>query len=290
MPAKPYDRASQDIGNILALEHINVRVPDQGMSTLFYIVGCGFTRDPYLMVGLDNMWVNIGQTQFHQPRGGPHRMRGHAEIVVPDLDALKERLAAVAPDLRGTAFSYSVEDKYVAATCPWGNRLRLFAPGPEFGDLTLGIVRVEFPVPMGHAPGIARFYQKVMKAPAAVAGSNGHSLARVQVGNHQELMFRETDGPIPMYEGYHIAIYVADFAGPHRVLVERGILSEESNPYQYRFNDIVDLETNKVLYTIEHEVRCATHPMYLRPLVNRNPAQRQPTYQRGRDAFVPGMV
>jgi hypothetical protein len=29
--------------------------------------------------------------------------------------------------------------------------------------------------------------------------------------------------------------------------------------------------------------------MFLRPLVNRNPAQRQPTYQRGRDAFVPGM-
>jgi len=28
--------------------------------------------------------------------------------------------------------------------------------------------------------------------------------------------------------------------------------------------------------------------MFLRPLVNRNPAQRQPTYARGRDAFYPG--
>jgi hypothetical protein len=44
-----------------------------------------------------------------------------------------------------------------------------------------------------------------------------------------------------------------------------------------------------VLFTIEHEVRSLRSPLYLRPLVNRNPAQRQPTYQRGRDAFVPGM-
>jgi hypothetical protein len=29
--------------------------------------------------------------------------------------------------------------------------------------------------------------------------------------------------------------------------------------------------------------------MYMRPLVNRNAAQRQATYVRGRDAFVPGL-
>ena len=55
------------------------------------------------------------------------------------------------------------------------------------------------------------------------------------------------------------------------------------------FNDIVDLDSGKVLYTIEHEVRSLRSPLYGRPLVNRNVAQRQPTYQRGRDAFVPGM-
>jgi hypothetical protein len=30
--------------------------------------------------------------------------------------------------------------------------------------------------------------------------------------------------------------------------------------------------------------------MYMRPMVNRNAAQRQATYEAGRDAFVPGMV
>ena len=90
------------------------------------------------------------------------------------------------------------------------------------------------------------------------------------------------------YDRHHIAIYVVNFSGPHRWLKDRGLVSEESNPVQYRFKDIVDPETSKVLFTIEHEVRSATHPMFMRPLVSRNPTQRQATYQRGRDAFYPG--
>jgi hypothetical protein len=33
--------------------------------------------------------------------------------------------------------------------------------------------------------------------------------------------------------------------------------------------DIVDPKTNKKLFSIEHEVRSLKHPMYRRPLVNR---------------------
>jgi len=38
------DRTTQDVGNIISLEHINVTIPDQQLSTLFYIVGMGFAR------------------------------------------------------------------------------------------------------------------------------------------------------------------------------------------------------------------------------------------------------
>ena len=38
------------------------------------------------------------------------------------------------------------------------------------------------------------------------------------------------------------------------------------------FTDLVDLDCGKILFTVEHEVRSATHPMFMRPLVNRNPA------------------
>jgi hypothetical protein len=36
---------------------------------------------------------------------------------------------------------------------------------------------------------------------------------------------------------------------------------------------------------LEHEVRSLTHPLYARPLVNRNPAQSNREYGRGHDAF-----
>jgi len=288
--AQTYDRGAQDIGNIVALEHVNVRIPSQQLATAFYVVGLGFTRDPYLMVGLENMWINVGQQQFHLPTADPQVLRGHVGLVVPDLDALTARLAAVKGALGGTAFDYSVENGHVTVTSPWGNRLRCHPPGPQFGDMTLGMPYVEFPVARGSAEGIARFYETVMGAPATRTKMGADAATRVCVGRIQHLIFRETDAPLPVYDGHHIAIYIADFSGPHRKLNERRLISEESDPYQYRFEKIVDPDTRQCLFVLEHEVRSVTHPMYLRPLVNRNAAQRQRTYARGRDAFVPGMA
>ena len=289
MPAGTYDRAIQDIGNILALEHVNLRIPDQGIATIFYVLGLGLTRDPYLMVGTDNMWINVGQQQFHLPTGDPQVLRGYIGVVVPDPDVLVSRLEAVRNKLVGTRFDYAVRDKHVSITCPWGNSFRCHAAGPEFGDMTLGIAYVEFPVKPGHASGIGKFYGTVLGAPATVIPEAGGAVGRVRVGARQELIFRETPKDLPPYDGHHIAIYIANFAGPHQVLERYGLLTEESNEYQYRFQDIVDLETRHSLFVVEHEVRSATHPMYMRPLVNRNPSQRQRTYVRGRDAFMPGM-
>jgi hypothetical protein len=289
MADRAYDRESQDVGNILALEHVNVRIPDQTVATVFYVLGLGLTRDPYVMVGTDNMWINAGDQQFHLPTGSPQVTPGYVGLVVPELDALAARLASVRGKLGGTAFGYAVEDKHVLVTCPWGNRLRCHAPGPAFGDMTLGVPYVEFPVGPGRADGIARFYRAVFGAPATVTPANGAAVARVRVGPRQEVVFRETSEEARPYDGHHIAIYIGDFSGPHRWLGDRGLITEESNEYQYRFQDLVDPDTLARLFVVEHEVRSLTHPMYGRPLVNRNAAQRQSTYVRGRDAFVPGI-
>jgi len=272
MARETYDRSRQDVGNIVALEHVNVRIPDQLAATAFYVVGLGFTRDPYLMVGLDNMWMNVGQQQFHLPTGRPQVLRGTVGVVVPNLGALVSRLAAVRERLAGTAFAYAVEDKHVLVTCPWGNRIRCHGPGPEFGDMTLGLPYVEFPVAADHVEGIARFYRTVFGAPASVVSEGGGARARVRVGPGQELVFRATAESPALYDGHHIAIYIADFSGPHRFLAEHGLVTEESNEYQYRFQVIVDPDTRRPLFEVEHEVRSVTHPMYLRPLINRNPS------------------
>ena len=289
MADQKHDRATQDVGNIVALEHVNIKVPDQQLATLFYVVGLGLTRDPYLMVGLTNMWVNIGQQQFHLPTGPAQVVRGDVGLVIPDFDELPGRLAMVKGQLAGTQFAYSVEDKHLHVVSPWGNVIRCHPPGPAFADMTLGMPYVEFSVEQGTADGIARFYREALGAPASVSRNGGGTTARVTVGPQQELLFRETADSIPPYDGHHVQIYIANFSGPHRWLAERGLVTEESSWYQYRFENIVDPDNGRVLFTVEHEVRSLRSPLYLRPLVNRNAAQRQPTYQRGRDAFVPGM-
>ena len=148
-----FDRAAEDLGNSIHLEHVNVTVPDQRLASLFYVTALGLTRDPYLMVSDTNMWINVGKSQFHLPNGKAQVLRGHTALVIPGREALLARLAAVARKLEGTAFGYSEHNDYVEAICPWGNRMRCYEPdSARFGRITLGIPYVEFEVPIGSAP------------------------------------------------------------------------------------------------------------------------------------------
>ena len=282
--AMTYDRARQDLGNIVLLEHVNVCIPDQRLATIFYLSGLGLTRDPYLMAGVENMWVNAGRSQFHLPSRGTQVLRGHVGIVMPDLAALKRRLQKVAPLLAETRYAWEERDGIVEATCPWGNRFRCHAPAPEFGGAELAIAYVEFGVPPGSAAGITRFYQQILQAQAEFKGG-AEPMAVISTSATQRLRFRETARPLPEYDGHHVQIYVTDFSGPHRRLLERGLIAEESDEYQYRFRALVDPANGRKLFTIEHEVRSLTHPLYARPLVNRNPEQSNRNYVRGHDAF-----
>ena len=285
-----FDRSLQDVGNMVQLEHVNVWIADQRPATAFYIFGLGFTRDPYLMVNIDNMWVNVGRQEFHLITRSPQQvLRGTTGLVVPSLERLVTRLERVKERelLKDTKFDFVVEDKTVLATCPWGNKLRLHGPGPEFPDMSLGMPYVEFTVPPGTAAGITKFYQKVFECSATLQ-QNGAPTARVKVGPSQELRFKETKDPIPAYDGHHIAVYVSNFSRNHDWLAERGLVTEESNPYQYRFNWIVDPDSGQKLFEVEHEVRSLTHPMYMRPMVNRNPSQTQREYVPWADAYFAG--
>src|SRR5271155_6080168 len=101
-----FDRTAEDLGNIVELGHVNVRVPDQSKAVAYYLMGLGLTRDPYLMAGLENMWVNVGRGQFHLPTRGAQVLRGTTALVLPDLEALLKRLDYAKKFLEGTQFSY----------------------------------------------------------------------------------------------------------------------------------------------------------------------------------------
>ena len=283
-----FDRAAEDVGNIVEFGHVNVRVPDQRLATLFYVMGLGLTRDPYLVVGIDNMWVNAGACQFHLPTGPAQVLRGAIGLVLPDLAALRTRLAAVAPRLAGTAFAWLDRGDAIELTCPWGNRLRAHAPQPRFGRITLGMPYVELDAPPGSAAAIARFYREILQGIATTGEDAQGRFCRVSAGLAEAIVFRETDRALPEYDGNHIQISLADFSGPHRRLHARGLVSEESNQHQYRFQDVVDLDSGEVLVTIEHEVRSLRHPMYARALVNRNAHVTNNRYAPGHEFLGAG--
>lgn len=283
--SRHYDRSAEDLGNIVGLEHVNLQVENQVLTTLFYITGLGLTRDPYLMTSIDNMWVNVGRSQFHLVTGKPQRLRGRVGLVVPDREALLRRLDRVKKPLEGSRFAFVEHADRVETTCPWGNTIVCHEPSQRFRGMMLGMPYVEFDVPRGAARGIADFYRQVFSAAALLEEEEG--VARVSAGDGQELVFRETDKPLPDYDGHHIQVYVANFSGPHRALLARDLVTEESNQHQYRFEMLSDLASGKPLFQVEHEVRSMRHPLYARPLVNRNPQQTNRNYVSGRDAWVP---
>jgi hypothetical protein len=282
-----FDRTTEDIGNIVEFGHVNLRVPDQQLAMIFYVMALGLTRDPYLTTGVDNAWINVGTCQFHLPVGPAQVFSGVIGLVMPDLDALADRLAQARPRLQGTAFGFSRSAGHIEVTCPWGNRIRVHAPdAARFGRMLLGMPYVAVDVPRGAAAKIASFYARVLAAPATLGSDTEGDFARIALGLSESLVFREREQPLPAYDGHHIQIAVADFSGVHRRLMARGLITEESNPSQYRFQDIVDLDSGSVLVTLEHEVRSMRHPMYARRLVNRDPTVTTGSYADGHESAM----
>lgn len=275
-----FNRQDEDVGNILALEHVNLTTPDQSLATFFYVNGLGFTRDPYMDFGPFNVWINVGNQQFHLPTGKPQKLRGHVGVVMHDLGSLVKRLERVKNRLADTQFDFRATKNHVTVTCPWGNKIKCMSRAN--GKMQLGIAYVELNVKAEHLAGIARFYQQIFSAPAAI----NKNTCEVRIGREQLLKFKASKSS-QEYDGHHIAIYTTNFSGPYNALKKRKLVVEESDQHQYRFNHIVDPESGEVLFELEHEVRSLRHPMFTRKLVNRNASQSFFSYDEGKDAFYP---
>jgi hypothetical protein len=284
-----FDYAREDTGNLVLLEHVNLTIPDQRLATAFYVSGLGLTRDPYLMTGVTNMWINVGRSQIHLPHGDAQRLRGHVGLVAGERGALIERLRAVQPLLEASHFGWTERADRVEVTCPWGNRYDCLdrdasAPGERWPGIDLGIAYVQLDVPVGSAAPIAAFYREMFDADVDVRERNGSLQAVIAIGGHQQLIYAETPGAAEQYDGHHIQIYVADFSGPYARLAARGLTYGEEK-HQYRFADIVDLASGAHCFTLEHEVRSLRHPLYARPLVNRRADVTNRNYRMGGEKF-----
>jgi hypothetical protein len=161
---------------------------------------------------------------------------------------------------------------------------------PETG--CAGIDFCEFHCPPGTAARIALFYDSVLDATVSVVPSSSSAdkdlvAAVIAIGTvdtvtgraDQALIFRETTDPIPPYDGHHIALYVgssaADFDQAYRNCELAGIVwvnprfSDKATTLplarqfqQFRFKDIVDMETGHVIMELEHEMRSIEHEAF----------------------------
>jgi len=150
-----------------------------------------------------------------------------------------------------------------------------------------GIDYVEFDCPKGTASKIALFYESVLDATTSTHRlGDGSSIAIVAVGNvdetgrsDQSILFRETDKTIPEYDGHHIALYVgeaqADFEQAFKNALVADVvwcnprfqdqvdsLEEARKERQFRFKDILDMDTGERIMELEHELRSVEHPAW----------------------------
>ena len=81
----------------------------------------------------------------------------------------------------------------------------------------------EFHCPIGTAEKIALFYESVLDAiTTCIDLGDGTKIAIIAFGNvddtgkaDQSLLFRESEGEVPEYDGHHIAMYVGESAADY---------------------------------------------------------------------------
>lgn len=302
-----------DRSTLTLLEHVNINVPDHKYIIQFYfgLLGCGV--DPRkainILEGSKTVWANCGASQFHLPFGETAQViPGQIGLRYDSLDALRDRLDD--DSLKDCYASSEVLDNgSIKIVDVYGNvfycRQGTSPPSSlkqplvskkdtdEFGDVALkygcdesecrGIDYVEINCPTGTAEKIALFYDSVLDATTSLVEHDGKNIAIIAFGDvnadgraSQSLLFRETNEPLPPYDGHHLAMYVgesrqdfeqafqnADMAGiiwvNPRFSDKASTLQGAKQWKQFRFKDIVDMETGKTIMELEHEMRSIEH-------------------------------
>jgi len=246
-------------------------------------------------IGLQQVHMPLGE-----PTETTQRLRGTVGLAFEDLAALRERLRAhdvsfeeddggAAAQWFGPALRLQTPTgvELRAHGGGGGEGVRLFGPAEaEAGGVALpggpslgaGMPYVELLCSLGAAAGICRFYRDVLGVPAELVDG----ACRVPI-RRQFLLFRETTSELPAYDGHHVAIYVGDISredtsasfsamyekcraaglvynNPRFPHLRYDTLEDAQRLGEFRVLDLVDPETGKAAYTLEHEIRSLEHP------------------------------
>lgn len=295
--AQQADR-SQDLGNLVHLEHLNLEVPDRELADIFYAEGLGLTRDSAMQGHPRVTWYNIGRQQFHVAIGNKsQRTPLPVKLVLPDHSSLLDRLKSTANKLDKTDFAFDQTDSgRVTVTDPWGQVYVVQAPSDD-SNLDAGIQDIPLPCAPGTAAAIGAFYEQVYKARVTYNIKGGAEYASVLAGPGTTVTFLESNkykdaaAAIGSFEGWHIAFYLADFSSVFNAVNNAGLnllhhkysdkaptLQDALKCSQFRMSTIVAVSDSPAdaavrftkgdsLYSFGHELRSMYHPRYLRSLM-----------------------
>jgi hypothetical protein len=228
------------------------------------------------MTSVDNMWVNVGHSQFHLITGKPQHLRGRTGLhprprAVQRLDKMKKPLEGTRLASRRQRQGQPLSRRHLS----WGSLIRCHAPEERSGP-SCSACPMSSSTFRPAADGIAASKRGLPRTTKVEIGGGKAHTCRTAAGS----VFRETRRRSRTTTAI-TQVYVADFSGPYKQMLKRKMITQESNQHQYRFLDIYDPKDGKVLFRLEHEIRSMTHPLYARPMINRNPAITNNRYAAG---------
>jgi hypothetical protein len=273
----------------MGLSQIHMPIDAAAPQTWTGTVGLAYSQHEF-----DKAWALLSaQSDWHAEKVsateigtvGPHGNRYHLHVVGDAwVSASRGKYASDLPSLVVTVWFFS--DRLLAIAARGSiHRDQTDKEGKTCdGDDSrcAGMLYVTVNVAPGKAARIANFYRAAFGAsPVVEATSAGHSCT-VPIGtaeHGQSIVYLDTEGDLPEYDGHHLAIYLNDYAGGYTASAEQGLIwnnprfndmpntvEEAMELAQFRMKDIVDMETGEVLLELEHEIRGYTNKLC--PLVN----------------------
>lgn len=245
---------SQDVGNIVHMEHINLEVPDLEVARLFYGEGLGLPQDPGSLGGqrggLNVVWYNLGRQQFHICKGPvaqPLHTGGAIGLVMPNVAEVAHRLEAVSAFLGDISVSH-LGTGMLEVRDPYGTTFIIHEKLEGF-SAKRGIAYVLLPCHVGTAPAIADFYRKVLRS--EVNMTLDRKKTEVVVGPGSKLVFVEqaalgplsTEAVHSQFSGWHVALYLAQFSPCYGAAEAAGLVCNQ-HPYRDKCHNFSDALRN----------------------------------------------
>ena len=235
---------------IALLEHVNINSAEFDTPAQYFFDTLGMIPASYC--GPRIIHANMGLSQIHMPIDAdtPQTWTGTVGLAYsrPEFDALWAKLSS-----QSEWFAEQVSDTEIATVGPHGNRYHLHVVDDAWiaasrargsihrgvtddegntcdGDASrcAGMLYVTVNVAPGKAARIASFYEAAFGAvPVVESVGDGLQRCTVPIGtpeHGQSIIYVDTVGEIPEYDGHHLAIYLDDYPGGYTASADNGLI------------------------------------------------------------------